>query len=476
MDVVVESPRPTMSRTERRAVTVILVLMASLSFWLASNQTFDPQYRQPNEPFNTDFYRQQAISLLDGRLDVPFKQYRYNECFLREGQCYGYFGLAPSILRIAGFLVSGSTDLNPSPLVIALGATVALWAAIDLALGVAGAEPRGDRLSPANRIRLIILVALLLGPGGLLVFLSQAKIYYEAIILMVAALLVAFACVQRWIADRRPIYLIVALVAAVIATNSRPSAILPTVILGIGVMLLSRENRSQRGRWAQALGAAITILPVSSALGIMWLKFRAFTPQYSTYSGFDPEAFQRLVDANDGVLQGPRFTPTAIANYLRPDSVSIDATWPWFSHAVPDHVPPLYIHPITPDGLYQEYVASLTTTMPVALALTVAVPLLIIIGVVRLTPVQLRSFTLLGLAAASCAALIVTTFALSTRYLGDFVPLLSVGTVFGVFLLIRRHQGGSTVAGVLLGLIVLSSALTFLVNLGLHQQSYLIPG
>ena len=114
--------------------------------------------------------------------------------------------------------------------------------------------------------------------------------------------------------------------------------------------------------------------------------------------------------------------------------------------------------------------------MPVALALTVGVPLLIIIGVVRLTPVQLRSFTLLGLAAASCAATIVTTFALTTRYLGDFVPLLSVGTVFGVFLLIRRHQGGSTVAGVLLGLMALSSALTFLVNLGLHQQSYLIPG
>jgi hypothetical protein len=78
VDVKAESLAPRTTRNERQVIAAIVVLMAIFSFWLASNSTFDPGYEQPNEPFNTDFYRQQAIAMLDGRLDVPFEQYEFN--------------------------------------------------------------------------------------------------------------------------------------------------------------------------------------------------------------------------------------------------------------------------------------------------------------------------------------------------------------------------------------------------------------
>ncbi len=267
-----------MTSTERRTVALILVLMAILSFWLASNRTFDPVYIQPDEPFNTDFYRQQAISMLNGRLDVPYNQFQFTECFFRESRCYGYFGLVPSILRLPGFVLTGSTDFNPSPLIIAAGVTIALWAAIDLALGIAGADPRDQRLNAASRMRLIVYTALLLGPGGLLVFLSQAKIYYEAEVLMIAALLVSFCLVLRWILHRQPSHLLLALLAGVVATNSRPAALLPLIVLGGGVVLIALRRRTERTRNEVILGAGLAAVPTVSALGVFWLKLRTLTP------------------------------------------------------------------------------------------------------------------------------------------------------------------------------------------------------
>jgi len=468
--------RPPMDRTERRAVTILLAVMALLSFWLASNLTFDPGYVQPDESFNTDFYRQQAIAMLDGRLDVPFEQFSNTECWFREGRCYGYFGLVPSAVRLGWFAVDRSTDPNPSPVIVAAGATIAVWAAIDLALGVAALRPPRQRLSPAGRLRLIVVVALLLGPGGLLTFLSQAKIYYEAIVLMIAALLVCFAFVARWIADRRTGYLVVALVAAVVATNSRPSALLPVVVLGLGVVIIALQSSSASRRRDAVVGASMATLPVASSLGVVWLKMRSFTPAFELYQNYDSELTQSYLRANGGSLQGLRFVPTMLVNYLRPDVVGWDRSWPWFRHLIPLDKDPVLVSPMTSAGLYVEFAASLTTTMPVALGCTVAFIVLAVVGMAHLTPTQWCTFGLLIVAAATVPLASLTHFALTSRYLGDFVPVLAVGTAFALVSLFGRLDRRPTAARLVTVLIAASAAITFAVNVGLHQQSFLIAG
>lgn len=468
--------RPALSRPERRVIAILLALMAVFSFWLASNQTFDPQYRQPNEPFNTDFYRQQAIAMLDGRLDVPYVPTQTNECFFREGRCYGYFGIVPSVLRIGGFLVGGGTDFNPSPVIIAAGVTVALWAAIDLALGVAAADPKGQRLNATSRMRLIVLVALLLGPGGLLTFLSQAKLYFEAIVLMLAGLLVCFTFVQRWISYRRPGYLLAGLAAGIVATNSRPAALLPVAILGLGVVAITLLQRKPQFRREVMLGSALAVLPAASASGVFWLKLRRPTPSLTQYRGYNEEGIQSLLRANDGQLQGLRFLPTNLVNFLRPDTVGVDGTWPWFRHLLPLEKSALMLPPMNSAGVYVEYSASLTNTMPVALAFTVGFSALLIAGVVRLTSEQLLTFALLLGSAATCCIAVLTSWGLTTRYLGDFVPVLAVGTVFALVSLLHWLEHRPIAAWVVTGAVAGSCLITCVINLNLQQESFLIAG
>jgi len=476
VDVKAESLAPRTTRNERQVIAAIVVLMAIFSFWLASNSTFDPGYEQPNEPFNTDFYRQQAIAMLDGRLDVPFEQYEFNECFFREGRCYGYFGVVPSVLRFGAFLATGSTDSNPSPLIVAAAVSVALWAAIALALGVADSLPRDERLDQRSRIHVIVMTGVLLGPGGLLTFLSQAKIYYEAIVLMIAAMLVCFVAVQRWVNWRKQRHLIIALISGVLAANSRPAALLPMALLGIGVAVIAlREQRPDRSRTIM-LGAALAVLPAASAMGTMWLKLRTFTPSFELYRGYSEPGIQDLLRANDGRLQGLRFLPTNLANFLRPDSLGWSSEWPLFRHLLPLEKGPIVVAPMNRAGMYVEYAASLTNTMPVPLLFTIGVTILVLMGAIRLTQAQLRTFGLLMVAAGSCCLAVLTSFGVTTRYLGDFVPLVVVGTAFALVLVVRRLQDMQWVRGIVLVLVCASAMLTLAINLSLQQQSFTIAG
>lgn len=453
-------------------VTFVVVAMAVFGFWLASNRTWDPNYAQTGEAFNADFFRQQAIAMLNGRLDVPDADFISNECFYRDDRCYGYFGLVPSLVRLGAFALARSTDPNPGPIVVAVGVAVALWAAIDLALRVAASSPAGYRLTPRSRLALIGITALLLGPGGLLVYLSQAKLYYEPIVAMVAGLLVCFTFVYRWLEDRAPRNLVVAIVASVIATNSRPAALLPTLVVGLGVVIVAWRRGSATQRRDAALGTALVIAPTASALGVMWLKLRAFVPSMEVYRGYDSPGTQAIVVANDGALTGLRFLPTNLVNYLRPDTLGIDGEWPWFRHLLPLEKGPILLPPMVRQGIYVEYSASLTNTMPVALALTIGFTVLVMVGVVQLTSTQRIGFSLLVAAAATAPVAILTNFLLATRYLGDFVPLITVGTVFALVSVLEATQRRRTLNRLVIGALVISGIVTAAVNFNLWEQGF----
>ena len=474
MNQVSTAPSLRFTRAEVRITAILLAVIAVGSFWLASNRTFDPNYAQPgsNAAWPSDFYRQQALSLLDGRLDVPFQEGAFTECFFRDSQCYGYFGVVPSLLRLVGFAATASTTTNPGPVIIATGVTTAVWAAIFLAVGVAKLSPTREQLTQRSRLWLIVLVGALLGPGGLLTFLSQSKLYYEAVVMMIAGLMVAFAGAHRWVATRRPGYLVIAIGGAACAANSRPTAIIAALVLGVGIVVLALRGPVADRRRDALLGGGIALLPAASAFGIVWLKLREFSPSWPTYTLYNSPKMQELLRENDGVLQGPRFIVNHLVNYLRPDSLARIDNWPWVQHAIDNQRPVITIPPITPESLYIELVASLPNTMPVALVLTIGFSAMAIVGIVRFTSAQRQAFVILILAAATVPFGALTMYALTTRYLGDFYPVLAVGTVFGLVWLLESAQPHQLRFRLITIGILASAMITTVINFGLQLQTF----
>ena len=77
------------------------------------------------------FFTAQADSILYARLwvnpaDIP------GECFYHDGQCDGYFGLFPSLLRIPFVIILGPTVRESTALFISIAASITFWAALDL--------------------------------------------------------------------------------------------------------------------------------------------------------------------------------------------------------------------------------------------------------------------------------------------------------------------------------------------------------
>jgi hypothetical protein len=56
----------------------------------------------------------------------------------------------------------------------------------------------------------------------------------------------------------------------------------------------------------------------------------------------------------------------------------------------------------------------------------------VLLGLVRMDRADKRAFIILVISAALCSIPVLTLFSLSTRYLGDFYPLMAVGTIFAI--------------------------------------------
>lgn len=443
--------------------------MAVYSFWLSTHRTWNPDYGYMKGHFGDTFFRNQAIAILHGRLNVMGPTYFTDgECFYRDGMCHGYFGVFPSLVRLPFFLIFRSTEISLAPVSIALAAGIALWASLDL-LGHALNLPLARGINKTNRRLMHLATALLLGTGGSLITLSQAKVFREAIIWLVALLLLTFAMSLRWISTNESKYLIVALLTAIGATNSRPSAM--PVVAGLGIWLYLRQFKRESALTINFLSLpfAMIVLPAATALLVFYAKFRAFTPPWPTYATYKGESIQRYLRLNNGTLQGLRYVPTNLAQYFRPDSVRYSLGSPWALVVVPTEKPPILVPPIVNGGMYFEPTASITNTMPLQLLLT-ALGAGVSLWKLRLRQLaELHPFAvLLGLATLTPIA-VLTAFGNTSRYVGDFFPTLVVGTVMGMVIggswLDRRGWLRQALYGTI-ALAVLLSVVQFALNIG----------
>lgn len=371
------------------------------------------------------FFTAQADAILHLRLDigtdVPWFRNLGSECFVRDGKCFGYFGIVPSLIRIPFLLIFGKSNFSYAPIFLALGAAISIWCALDL---VRRALSRLRLVRRSTRACVIILAGLCLGPGSVLVMLSDPYMYQEAIMWSIAGSMVAINLLWRWWNERRIWQLTGATVAAVFSAGSRPTSVGFGVVVAIGFSWLL-WRRSELNRSLVVRLAMLAALPVLFTFGVFYLKFGSPFLSYSLYASKN----ETLLELNDGTETGPRFIPTAAFMYLRPDAVRFSQEWPFvrfrFGDTRDGFEPPKYLPPLRENSMYVEETTSLTSSMPLA-------SLAIIVGVAASALTRRRHELVLLGAAATIGVVMMLGWGLTTRYLCDMYPFVALGAVCAV--------------------------------------------
>jgi hypothetical protein len=139
-------------------------------FLLTTQGHLSPDYRSYRWSIEPNFFWLQATSMLHGHFGVDPQQF-FGECWFVNGECIGYFGIAPSIIRIPFVLLLGGANHGYTPVFMTVAIGLGIWAALDLVRRVLlERRPLGD--AAAGNGIWMGLSALLLGPASALVFIT----------------------------------------------------------------------------------------------------------------------------------------------------------------------------------------------------------------------------------------------------------------------------------------------------------------
>ena len=189
----------------------------------------------------------------------------------------------------------------------------------------------------------------------------------------------------------------------------------------------------------------LAVLPPLAVVGVFEAKFNAPLPPDTVYEGRNFDFIKYNMRQNGGEFaNSPKFIPTATVAYLRPDTLRLSTEWPWVRYRFGrpygggsfERI--AYLPPANKDSINVESTVSITNVMAIPLALT-------ILAAVALARQRRRRELLILLALATPPLIMATTQGIATRYLGDFFPLLAVGTAFGAVLLQRFARFGRNV-------------------------------
>lgn len=412
-------------------------------------------------PFSSDFFDEQARSLLEGRLDVD-PAVASLEGFEHDDRTYLYFGLVPAILRIPIVAATDHLDGRLTQLSMLLALAVALSATTRL-LWRARLWQRPDehvihRWEPAVFGAFVAAV----GIASPLLFLgSRPVVYHEVELWGTATTLVALNALLRWWNDPTRGPLIRASLAAVIAFNTRASVGGGAVAaLGLVLLLALIWGKQPWRRWP-VLALAV-IAPVATYAAVNIARFdAAFAIPFEAQglSQYDP-ARQATLGATDGTLFGLEFAPTALATYLRPDGVVSQRLFPWVSFRESSRL----IGNPTFDTVDR------STSLPIA------APTFLILGAVgglALLRRRRRDPWLALLIGASTGLVSTVTIAfIANRYLADFTPTLVVAASLGVWVVADRLAAApSLIRRLVVGTLATVTLASGLASIALALQS-----
>lgn len=386
------------------------------------------------------FFTAQADALLRGRLWVDPKSMPFfvDECFYIAGKCYGYFGLTPSLLRIPLLVVTGQTTQNLTFLMIPIASGLAFGASLDLCRQFA--KPMAHQL---RGVVFMCVAALALGPGSVLILLTDPFVYQEAILWSIAGVMLAVNCYWRWLQSGNTRYLKFSILFCVLAAGARPTTVLVGVVLGFALFLTHRKRVNIRSNIAVA-ALGFIILPALFSFGTLFAKFGQPSPPANAYqnpTGVEIDSDSPSIPCILAIENHPKFVPTNLFAYFRPDAVRLFGDWPYVRFRFAGCLGPnqVYLWPLKLGDMYVEKTTSLPNTMPIPLLAAV---------IASYTAIRQRRTKELALlvAVATSGLLTTTLFAMTSRYLGDFYPLLATGLAMSATMLGSAKQKSTLIA------------------------------
>ncbi len=276
------------------------------------------------ETFNS-FYDFQAVSLLQGRLDVP-EESLSGEAFVFGGKIYGYFGLTPALLRLplvifeAPFAALGRGFM----LLYFAGALVASYLILRAAFQLAG---RSESSPPAWAT---VGFTASVGLGSTLFYLgSTGNVYHEAILCGAMFTLWTGWCALRHFAAPERRWWIGALVCGTLAVHARPPVgFFALTLVGTLALAAARRDRRQGAGWRRpALIAVLAGAGVFSFNAVSYAKFQTFEGCPLRYNvQYDAARLARI----DGKQFHLANLPIAIDSYLVQQNYHFEPTFPYF--------------------------------------------------------------------------------------------------------------------------------------------------
>lgn len=396
-------------------------------FWLTTYRTWQFDTSTYNDAFGGNFYWMQANAMLNGRLHLQTEGF---ECIVLEGNCHGYFGPFPSIIRLPLAFLFDASYKGFTPVFIAVAAGLTLFSFAHL-LSYIAVRHENFQCTVFNIFSLQIFT-LLLGFSSVLVLSAHPRVYEEAIMWSVAMMSIAINFAYRWYIEKRDIYLGLVLLSSCCAVLSRVTSVPFTMVIGAGLFFVAWHRRQTKSiLWSLGIAA----LPISLYLGysLLNLGFIGFdATNYWPYNNI--LIFRNIIENNDGATLGLQFLPTVIANHVRFDNLAFGLDWPFISVVQDWFGRSRYIAPMTQKRMFISYSPGLLAVVPGTFLIGV-------VGVVLLWRRRNSVFSsnklmlaLLLVATLGTAGMSMSYFAMNARYLTDLYPVLSMGLIiFSVY-------------------------------------------
>jgi hypothetical protein len=440
-------PEP-MPRAVRSAVTIGIALSLIPLSWLLFG---DNELAYGWETRN--FYDEQVVAWFDGHWSMPAGVLGI-EAWVRADAAQMYFGPAPAVLRVPGFIVADALGWS------ATGRLTELYMLAGLVLFLAGVGAawwraralmcggRDDSDSTVTTPDLVSVAAsiIFLGLGTVVVFLvAFPSVYHEAILwgagLSLWALL-KLVDVARYSRPRDAAWAALLTVAAVQSRASVGTG--PMVAAGLlgAVWLSVRCRPGFESRFTRTLAPGLDVndrrrhdhvlmwlvltvaVSLASYAAVNHARFGTWfglpLEQYRAGQIF-PELFVAAV-TDDYRMFRLAFAPTNLVGYFRTGGLSIGGLPPWVRLTVPEQVGGTPLAGAQPTG-------SIPSTMPLLVLLGALGVITLLRPGTRQHVVALRA-AVIG-AAVACAFNLVYMW-IAHRFLGDWLPLLVLLGVVGI--------------------------------------------
>jgi hypothetical protein len=404
-----------------------------------------------------EFFDYQAVSLLQGRLDVPGEAIG-GEAFVFDGKNYGYFGLTPALLRVPFVIYDVGLGRLTRVFMVAYFAGT-LLAAYLLLRAVKSILGYGDE-PPSPWATLSFIGAI--GLGSTLPYLgSLAYVYHEAILGGVVFAVWACWCALRHYAAPEGRWWLGSLVCGVLSVHARPPtglfALCFLAAVGVVVVIQRRRDRTSPLRRQGAI-AVLCGVGVLSFSGVSYLKFRTFEGCPLRYNvQYDAARLARI----DGKQFHLANLGINLEHYLFGPNFRLEPRFPYF---------------FLIRGLrYDEWLGSKIDYHEPTLGVPYAMPALFALATLgglaawRRYPAQRLLIAGTWVAGMPMSLAMLTAIAFTHRYTADFCPLLITAAAFGTAGLEpgtgrRRVVARTAVAFAVLGSVLITSAIT------LHYQ------